>query len=210
MPAFAGLLRRLGSVYRAKLDDQLISTYFRALRPFLLADLETAADAWIAKETRFPRPAEWRGHLPLDAAVIRDVSVMTPRDARAYAEAEQMRWEGEPCKCHACREAGVDHRFLRFVPEFTPEDTDLKVYDPLRQRLVTAGHWAHGAELQRWYAAKDAYEVRRRELFGAPVPARATRTRKKSDFTPLAPTIKRESVAELTAAVAELKHSGDA
>lgn len=154
---FSALFRRVAGVYRARVDEDVASTYFRVLRPFALADLERAADAWIAKEARFPKPAEWRGSLSPDASQVRDLRVMTWLEGKEYADAERRGYEGDPCGCGACRDTGVDHRFLRFVPEFTAHDTDLKVFDPVRQREVTAGHWAHGQELARWYVTKDAF-----------------------------------------------------
>lgn len=154
---FSALFRRVAGVYRARVDEDVASTYFRVLRPFALADLARAADAWIAKEPRFPKPAEWRGSLSPDASQVRDLRVMTWVEAKDYADAERRGYEGDPCGCVECKAVGVDHRFLRFVPEFTANDTDLKVFDPIRQREVTAGHWAHGHELARWYVAKEAF-----------------------------------------------------
>ncbi len=43
------------------------------------------------------------------------------------------------------------------MPEFTKQDVERKVKHPVSLKVVTAGHWAHGDELVRWYAAKDRF-----------------------------------------------------
>jgi hypothetical protein len=42
------------------------------------------------------------------------------------------------------------------VPDFTDLDRPERAFDHVRHRLVHVGHWAHGDELARWYAARAA------------------------------------------------------
>lgn len=156
---FAGLAKRVASVFRMRTDTEdfrlLTSSYYRALSRHTLPDLERAADVWIAKAEKFPKPMEWAASIP--ARQIVDLPVMTDAQSREYAEAEQQRYERKPCDCPECRVHQVSHLPQRFVPEFTAYDTDRKVRDPLRDRIVTAGHWAHGRELRGYYDAMAAF-----------------------------------------------------
>jgi hypothetical protein len=45
---------------------------------------------------------------------------------------------------------------LRFVPDDVHGVLD-RAIDTVRNRVVVTGHWAHGDELARWYAARDAF-----------------------------------------------------
>ncbi len=125
--------------------DAKIDAYFHVLKVHSLEDVKAKADAWLAKETKMPRPAEW------SAVIVRravDVPVMLERDARDWRRAELARWQGDLCACQSCVEAGVDEKPLRFVPAEHLER------EPVSGRTVTAGHWAHGWELFRWYKAR--------------------------------------------------------
>jgi hypothetical protein len=82
---------------------------------------------------------------------------MTERESQEHRRAEQRGYEDEPCGCDLCQQAGVTHRYLRFVPEWNADGRDRRVRDPLSDRTVVAGHWAHGEELRRWYVAKEAF-----------------------------------------------------
>lgn len=148
---FNALTKRLGTMLgkRTDFDDfkQLTSGYFRALRHYDLADLERGADAWIARETRFPKAAEWAAAIPPKASAAR---VMSTTEASTWTAADQAGFEGDCCDCPACIEAGVNEKPLRFVPT---EDEPMAMH-PITGKLVTVGHWAHGFELFRWYDAK--------------------------------------------------------
>lgn len=139
--------------------------YFHALKHLPLADLIAKADVWLRTETKFPKPADW-------AAVRRpparaDGPEMTLHEATLYRRAEAMGYEDpDSCDCLACVEADVSERPRRFVPEFMEDGRDRKVRDPIGQRLITAGHWAHGAELARWYSARAAFYAVCREKVG--------------------------------------------
>jgi hypothetical protein len=78
-------------------------------------------------------------------------------EAVAYRRAVQRRYQDAPCGCGLCQAASVTDRPLRFVPTLTRDGDEVKVWCPPIPRLVIAGHWAHGVELARWYAARDIF-----------------------------------------------------
>lgn len=129
---------------RSKLD-----AYFHVLKKLSLSDVIAKADRWLATETKMPKPAEWAG-----VVIVKSIAlpVLSHVQATAWLRAEALRWEDAPCTCAECREADVHEKPLRFVPEFTDEDRDRRVV--IGERAVTAGHWAHGYELARYYQAQ--------------------------------------------------------
>lgn len=160
---FVDVWNDLARVFPKRLDDhekqQMQRDYFRAMRRFPLSQIEAGAEVWIQRGKYFPKPAEWMDAIPKQSAVVTlDVPAMSEGESRAYQRAEAMRYEDQPCGCPKCREAEVTDKPLRFVPEFTPDDRERKVRDG--ERVVTAGHWAHGYELARWYEARaNFYEA---------------------------------------------------
>ena len=162
---FVGEFRRLVAAlepYKSS-PEQMASradAYFSVLKPFPLEDVIRKADTWLAKETKFPKPAEWAGVIVRKAA---DLPTMLDRDARDYREAERIGFEKDPCGCQSCLEAGVSEKPLRYVPE-VEDGADRVMKDPLGNRTITAGHWAHGWELHRWYEARGAFWNRVYEL----------------------------------------------
>jgi hypothetical protein len=134
---------------------QKIDAYFHVLKAFPLSDVIAKADTWLQTQVKMPKPAEWA------AVVVRRLAEIPPmgeREAREWRAAEQQRWQAEPCGCQSCVEAGVNDKPLRFVPE------ERQATEPLSQRVVTAGHWAHGWELFRWYQARADFYNRCLEL----------------------------------------------
>lgn len=167
---FMDVFRNLQRVFPKRLDQhdqqQMGASYFKALQKFPLGRVAAGADAWVSRGKFFPKPAEWIDAMPRLHLPAADVAVMSDQDAREYARAEQMRYEDTPCRCHECVFAHVSDKPLRFVPEVSADGSDLKVRDPLRDRIVTAGHWAHGPELARWYHARADFYNRFLEIFG--------------------------------------------
>jgi hypothetical protein len=163
MFAFGEIVRDLRRVFPKRMDDHELrsmdSAYFHALRRFSIPQLRRGAEAWLQRGKYFPKPAEWIDAIPRQSeAAQADLPVLSASQAAEYLKAEQARYQGQPCACLECRHAGVTDKPLRFVPEFNEDDTDRKV--KCGERIVTAGHWAHGAELARWYQAKsDFYEA---------------------------------------------------
>lgn len=136
--------------------------YFHVLKAFTLEQVIGKADRWLATETKMPRPVEWAGVVvPAATAPLRE---LTAREAAEYRQAEVSGYEGEPCACPSCVEAGVHDKPIRFVPDLDADDHPIHARDAGRNRVVTAGHWAHGHELARWYAAKFAFWNRCLEL----------------------------------------------
>lgn len=166
MPAFLDVFRRLTRVFPFRGDAQEVAdvgaSYFKAFRRRSLPDVVAGADRWIQTENRFPRAAQWLGAIPRGDVEV--VPMMSEADAREHRRAELLGYEDAPCQCDLCRAAEVDEKPLRFVPEFTENDRDKHVRDPLNQRVVTAGHWAHGVELFRWYRARGDFWNRCYEL----------------------------------------------
>jgi hypothetical protein len=136
--------------------------YFHVLKRFDLPEVIAKADAWLQTETKMPKPAEWAGIVPRRPQV--ELSVMTDAESRDYRRAETLGFEDIPCACALCVQADVTEKPIRFVPDLDYQDRDRLVKDPLMNRVVCAGHWAHGAELARWYRARADFYNRCVEL----------------------------------------------
>jgi hypothetical protein len=135
--------------------ERRADAYFATLKGYTLAEVSAKADAWLSKETKFPAPAEWAGVIPARPAL--DLQVLTDAESRDYRDAERCGYERAPCECPRCVHAGVDEKPQRFVPEVGVQMRD-------GNRVVTAGYWAHGTELARWYAARANFWNRCFEL----------------------------------------------
>lgn len=161
--AFTDVCKDLMRVFPKRLEEfekaQLHRDYFKALRRFSVSQVQAGAEAWMQRGKYFPKPAEWIDSIPKQApTALVDVPAMSPMEAREYQRAERLRYEDQPCGCRDCVAAQVSEKPVRFVPEFTADDRERKVRDG--ERIVTAGHWAHGTELARYYKAKaDFYEA---------------------------------------------------
>lgn len=158
--SFVDIFRQLRQIFPLRGEaaelDQMERSYFKLLRRFGLAQVMGGARRWMEVGKRFPKPAEWIESLP--ARISAEVPAMNEAEALVYRRAEALYWQDEPCACAECLEAGVDQKPVRFVPEARI------VRDPAGNRLVTAGHWAHGWELFRCYEAQaefwnHAYEL---------------------------------------------------
>ncbi len=155
---FHGLLKRLCVTFRVRTDDEnfklLAQSYFDALKPINFDDLERGAEAWMAGQTKFPKPIEWRQAIPRRVV---EAPPMGMTEAREYTQAEMKGWEDDPCGCQRCFAANVSDKPLRFVPDFDDNDMELRAKHPNRAMTVTRGHWAHGVELARWYEARATF-----------------------------------------------------
>lgn len=134
--------------------QQIGLLYFKVLRKFPLSAVAAGKAVWVERGKRFPKPAEWRESIP-PRPVAATILPLTGQARLDYLRAETLKYEDDPCRCLLCKAAGVDHRFLRFVPDLDEDDRDVRVQ--IDDRIVTRGHWAHGEELRRWYAARDAF-----------------------------------------------------
>jgi len=163
--AFMATFRSLTRVFPLRGEEHEINdvgaSYFKAFHRFPLGAIQAGADRWIEQGKRFPKPAEWIDAIPRRTTEP-PMETLSADDAAIWLQAEQMRWEDAPCICRECVAADVTEKPLRFVPEFTANDTDRRV--KLGERVVTAGHWAHGQELARWYRARADFYNRCLEL----------------------------------------------
>lgn len=159
--AFTEEVRRVATIFRFRASPleltQVTHAYFKAFRSRALSAVIAGADAWITKGQRFPKPFEWLEAMPRPGAKPANVPTLNQDEAEEWYRAERLGWEDAPCACVVCTAAGVTDKPLRFVPEVDEHDRDRKVYEPIRSRTVTAGHWAHGEELVRWYVAKEKF-----------------------------------------------------
>jgi hypothetical protein len=157
--AFLAIFRDLLQMFPKRLDDsdvdKLAKGYFAALRRFTIPQIQAGADVWVQRGKFFPKPAEWRESIPRTVSAATALVELGGADAAEYLDAERKAWEGEPCDCRACRDAGVSHRFLRYVPE--SDENGIEARGLISTRTVVRGHWAHGEELARWYVAKEKF-----------------------------------------------------
>jgi hypothetical protein len=161
---FKGVQRVLGKRMTEGEEAQTHRDYFRALRRFSLAQVMAGAEVCIQRGKYFPKPAEWIDAIPKRQAMPLDIPAMTDQESRDYHRAELMRYTAPPCTCTECVESGMTETPMRFVPEFTADDRERLLRDG--ERIVTAGHWAHGWELARWYEARAFFYAEFRRVFG--------------------------------------------
>lgn len=162
MDTFRGLLR----IFPKRLDEHdqqhMGASYFKTLRKYPLAQIQAGAEGWIQRGKYFPKPAEWIDAIPRERQRAVELQTLSDEDGRAHRRAEALCYEDAPCHCRECRAAGVTDRPLRYVPEVNEDGSDRKALDG--DRTVTVGHWAHGAELARWYEARADFWNRCHEL----------------------------------------------
>ena len=161
-PAFARVFRRMATTFRLKVKpselDALEETYFELLKDAPFDDVLVAGQHCLSRGRTFPKPMEWLQALPHTTATpAENQRVMGVSECQEWHTAETAHWQWDPCDCLACQAAQVSHLPLRFVPEFTDLDTELRAFDVIRGRAVVVGHWAHGTELAAWYVARDHF-----------------------------------------------------
>jgi hypothetical protein len=159
---FDRTFRRIVTAFRLKLSPvdltQLARVYFQVLESATLDQVLHAAKVCLEQHKRFPTAADWRAQIetPRAGPAVADHRWMTPAEIDDLAYAAAVAYAAPPCGCDACTTAGVSDRPLRFVP--TVEDgIESRAFNSSRNRVEVLGHWAHGAELARWYAARDRF-----------------------------------------------------
>jgi len=161
MPAFLELVQQLCVVFPLRGSEfeigRLKHAHFKALRAYPLAAVRVGAEAGLKQWKHFPKPAEWIDAIPPRREARADVPAMSESRAYEYRRAESLHWEDTPCDCADCTQAGVSTMPRRFVPEIDEDGRDLHMSDPLQNRIVTAGHWAHGAELAGYYLVRERF-----------------------------------------------------
>jgi hypothetical protein len=148
-------MRRIFPAFKGNQRDtqDTAEEYFRLLMPFPLRAVDAGADAWISKGEHFPKPAQWIACIPRAQASA--YPTMVDPDASEHRRAVQLWYEDQPCGCHECRTAEVSHRMLRYVPDEDRDGNDARMV--LDGRVVVKGRWIHGADLKRWYEARDRF-----------------------------------------------------
>jgi hypothetical protein len=159
---------RVITAFRLKLPpqerDDLTRTYFKILDAHPIDHVITAGKRCIETLRTFPKAADWLGELSRTAAPTcpADRRTMSVDEADELARAHALAYEEPPCFCVLCYAAGLTNRPLRYVPtEFGPDEVE-RAFNPRTSRLEIVGHWAHGEELARWYAARDVFFALRR------------------------------------------------
>lgn len=161
-PTFSEAFRRVITAFRLKLKaaeiDELTRTYFRMMTAYELDAVLAAGRVCIGKYRTFPKAADWLTELgpTTTRGCPEDLRHMSADELDVFEQAARTRYEDLPCACGACVHAGMTDRPLRFVPTLDGESYE-RAYNPRTGRVELAGHWAHGAELARWYAARDAF-----------------------------------------------------
>ncbi len=156
--AFVDVVKGLDTLFPKRLEEherhQRNKAYFKALKRFPLAQVQAGADAWSIKGKFFPKPAEWIDSVPKARVIAAEIMAMTEAESHEYRRAEALMYEDRPCRCLECRD--ID-KPLRFVPTLDSDGSEQKRLEG--DRVVTAGHWAHGQELAGWYQARaDFYD----------------------------------------------------
>jgi len=157
---------RLTVAFRLKLKaperDDLARTYFKSLDAHPIDAVIAAGKRCVEQCRVFPKVADWLHELGTAdlPACPPDQRYMAVDEADALEYAAAVRYEADPCGCEACVAAGVDHRPLRFVPSTIENLGFERAFNPRRNKVEVVGHWAHGAELARWYAARAVFMTR--------------------------------------------------
>src|SRR5262245_28613366 len=143
---------RVVGVFRLKLkaDEvrELSRTYFKLLEGAPLEDVMAAGKSCLATCSTFPKIVDWLAALPGGRPVdVGDMRTMGSDEAAEYLRAERLRYQDDPCRCAECVRAGVDHRFVRFVPVCLDDGRDDRAFHPTKRAAVVVGRWAHGDDL---------------------------------------------------------------
>jgi hypothetical protein len=166
---FEGAFKRLSGALNRKWTTaqfhEVSRTYFDTLKHASLEDV-LAAEVTLRARQRWPKVSDWIAALPVHVAPFSDARVMGTSEIREYLRAMRLHCQDAPCNCPACLAANVTQQPLRFVPDVM-DGGEARAFFQARNRLVVTGHWAHGLELARWYAA--------REVFMASAPRRLAR-----------------------------------
>jgi hypothetical protein len=180
---FDRAFRRVCGAFRLKLKveeaSELTQTYFRLLESHSLDDVLDSGRTLLASAKRFPLAAEWLSVLETTArAKHRETATvdrrqMTQSEIDEWEDADRLRFEGQPCLCADCVRANIDEQPIRFVPTVRDADGYELAFNPRRKVVQIAGHWAHGDELARWYAARENFflSVRRSPRVARLLPA---------------------------------------
>ncbi len=124
--------------------------YFKTLRKFPLEQVKLGADNCIATMEKFPKPTDWMKRIPRRMPGP-DAAPLNATEESEWRDAERRGFEGDCCRCTLCVESGADTLKTHFVPT-EPNEPAM-----MGERHVLRGHWIHGPELVRWWAARTEF-----------------------------------------------------
>jgi hypothetical protein len=138
--------------------DQALAQYFDVLSPYPISAVRRGWDKLRVAEN-FPKgPGTWLTAIPKSHGG--DLVVMTPAEMRESDDAERRGYEGDPCQCRECREVGVTHQPIRYVPRLDASGELMKRRHPVSGYEKLLGEWIHGARLRTWWSARaDFYQA---------------------------------------------------
>lgn len=175
--AFGVMFRSMATAFtwKGKAGDfqALLIEYRDSLSAFTLEQISAAVQRCRDSMTRFPKIADIKSRIVAPVATAPDVRWMSASEEAEFLRAERLVYDDEPCDCLICQGAGATHLRLRYVPDQT-DDGDERAFCQVKGRIVTPGHWAHGYELIRWYAARETFMT----AFGSVLSKNATAARR--------------------------------
>lgn len=151
--------------------EQVLATYFEALRPYPFAAVKAAHAQIQRAEKNWPTVSVWIAAIRSNP--VSSLLLMTPEQQSESDEAERLFYEGPVCRCSECRFTHADHLPLRYVPLLDGNGRVMPIQHPNRQRPVILGEWIHGVRLKRWYAARAEFYLK----LESPETRRESRTR---------------------------------
>lgn len=138
--------------------EQVCATYFEALQPYPISGIQAAYDNLQRTATGWPPVSAWIASIRSNP--VASLPQMDWRNVRESDEAEARFYEGDPCSCRECTQAGATHLPLRFVPCLDANGAVIPMQHPKRIRPVLLGEWIHGHRLKRWYATRAEFYVK--------------------------------------------------
>lgn len=147
--------RRFGSEAER---TRCVAQYFDVLRYFDLPDVRRGFDR-LREGDGFPKgPSAWRAAIPSSGASR--WPAMTDAEMRECDDVERRGYEGDVCVCRECREAGVTHQPLRYVPRLDASGELMKRRHLRNGAEKILGEYIHGERLRTWYTARaDFYQA---------------------------------------------------
>lgn len=138
--------------FRADGDEarDISRAYFKTLKSFPLDLVKIGADNCIAGMEKFPKPAEWKKHIPRRMPGA-ELQRLTAAEESAWRHAEQLGYEGGCCTCAECVAIGAHTLPTRFVP-LEPEEPAM-----MGDRAILRGEWIHAEPLVRWHLAREEF-----------------------------------------------------
>lgn len=110
--AFTGVLRKLSAVYGKKLEDDILQSYWDALKDRPLRSVEEIANQHVRQSKFFPKPVELRPKIEMGSSGKVDKS-----DRRAIARLEDLRRNNPEAWMQAMHNHDPDSSALQFAKQ---------------------------------------------------------------------------------------------